>query len=400
MAYIRKIDEMIEAPDDSQGHLTCGVEFEFLVPSINSQEPDPDPEVDQYICRSVLSSEESIKEAVLEKVLQNLRQIKEVPFTLMDHDEYHPPHDNVVVYESWRLGHDGSVRKRGGVGGAEGPYHWTSYELSSVVMAPYEYTEQIEDVCRALKTLRIHLNESTSVHVHVGRGDEPFSLLTVKKFATLYWLTEKRILDLHHPSRYNNKFSFRLTQRSILASRTQEVFDWEEQGVNKDRLLPMYDYVPNWGLTKLQHSQLRRIWRCRHIDEVAMLMRGARLPPFLNHMYERGSVGFDRFLPAGKTGGNIQTFEWRQMSGSLDAEHINQWVGFCLAFTDFCRLASGPTFKELAEHVVQKGEDYTGLDLLKALHIDTGIFQHMRTVWSQNPGFCNANKGKELFVPR
>ncbi|KAI3320338.1 putative amidoligase enzyme-domain-containing protein [Xylariaceae sp. AK1471] len=374
MACIPKIDEMIEAPDDSEGTLTCGVELEFLVPSINWRAPDPDPDVDQYVCRSVLSSQGDITGEVRDQVLETLQQIDDVPFSLSNDDAFYPPHENVVIYDSWRLGRDGSVSKHGDVGLAEGPYHWTSCELSSVVMGPDEYSKQIEDVCRVLRSFRIHLNESTSVHVHIGRGDEPFSLLTVKKFSTLYWLTEKAILELHHPSRQNNKFSFHLTKCSVLASKSQATLDRDEQGLNDEGLLTMDDYVPKTGLTEFRYSQLRRIWGCKNIEE--------------------------RFLPAGKSGGNIQTFEWRQMSGSLDADHINQWVKFCMTFTNFCRLSDKPTFNKFAETVIQKGEDYTGMELLKALNINIQIFEHMLTVWSENPGFCKDNKGKELFVPR
>ncbi|KAI0421561.1 hypothetical protein F5X98DRAFT_370691 [Xylaria grammica] len=399
MASIPKIDDMIEARGDSAGTLTCGVELEFLVPSVNYLARDPDPNIkNQRLYKSRSRDLEDIKTEVREQLLKTLRQLKDIPFRAMDDDDFHPPHDNVVVYDSWRLGRDSTVGRHAGRGLSRGPYDWTNCELTSSVMDSNEYAAKIGDVCRVLKSVRIYLNESTAVHVHVGRGDEPFSLLTVKKFAVLYWLTEKAILELHHPSRHDNKYSFRLTKYSTLASGSWVALnDGARKLDNGDRT--MGDYIPEASLTTLRRAQLRRIWDCGSIEEVAKLMQGGcRKGLKYQAAHKRGSVGFQRFLPAGKTGGNIQTFEWRQMAGSVDAGHINQWVKFCIAFTDFCRLSNGPAFKRLVGEIIEKGEGLTGIELLEVLDVDTQIFKHMLEVWAQNRGFCEDNEGKELFV--
>ncbi len=106
-------------------------------------------------------------------VVETLQQLDGIPFRAMDDDNFHPPHDNVVIYDSWRLGGDGTVNKHG----AEGPYNWTNCELTSPVMGSHDYGTKIEDVCRVLQAVRIHLNKSTAVHIHVGRGNEPFRLV-------------------------------------------------------------------------------------------------------------------------------------------------------------------------------------------------------------------------------
>ncbi|KAI0902997.1 putative amidoligase enzyme-domain-containing protein [Ustulina deusta] len=357
MASIPKIDEMIEALDDSNGTLTCGVEFEFLLPSIHYMAKDPDPDIkNKRLYKSTSGDPEDIKTEVREQLLETLQQLDGIPFRAMDDDNFHPPHDNVVIYDSWRLGGDGTVNKHG----AEGPYNWTNCELTSPVMGSHDYGTKIEDVCRVLQAVRIHLNKSTAVHIHVGRGNEPFSLLTVKKFATLYWLTEKAIFELHHPSRHDNRCCLSLTNYSVLAIKSQAALDVEGRNLG-DGGPTMEDYVPGASLTQLRRAQLRCIWDCGSIEE-------------------RGSVGFLRFLPAGKTGGNIQTFEWRQMSGSVDANHINQWAKACIAFTDFCRLSNKATFKKLIGEVIEK-ENYTGIELLEALDVDTCIFKDMREIW-------------------
>ncbi|KAI8950306.1 putative amidoligase enzyme-domain-containing protein [Xylaria longipes] len=403
MAYIPKIDELIEVRDDSEGALTCGVEIEFLVPCISCDAQDPDPDIkDQHLYKTSSVDQELIMKDVREQLLEILQQqLEDIPFRAMDDDDFYPPHDNVVIYDTWRLGRESTVSKHGGPRLIHGPYHWTDCELTSPVMDSDDYAQDIEDVCRVLKTVRIHLNKTTAVHVHVGRGDEPFSLLTLKKFATLYWLTEKAIIELQHPSRHNNKYNFRLNNCSVLANKLQATLDKEEKSSLGGASDTMAEYVPEAGLSRLRHAQLRRIWACNSMEKVAKLMQSARdKVPESRAAYKRGSVGFQRFLPAGKTGGNIQTFEWRQMSGSVDAKHINQWVKTCIAFTDFCRLSDGVTFKGLMENVIERGKKFTGIELLEALDVDTQIFKDMLEVWSQDSSFCEDLKGRKLFVPK
>ncbi|KAI0553903.1 putative amidoligase enzyme-domain-containing protein [Xylaria curta] len=402
MSYIPKIDELLAAHDDRNGALTYGVELEFLVPSIpsNAQDPDPDME-DQRVYRSSRDDSETIKRDVREQLLEDLQQqLEDIPFRTMDDDDFHPPHDNVVIYDTWRLGGELTISKHDGPGLAEGPYHWTDCELTSAVMNSDEDDQEIEDVCRVLKSIRVHINKSTAVHVHVGRGDEPFSLLTLKKFTSLYWLTEKAIIELHHPSRHNNRHSFRLNNCSLLAHKSQACLEKEER-TSPDGLSDfMTEYIPEASLSKLRQAQLRRIWACSSIEEVAELMQRSDKVPECRAAGKRGAMGFQRFLPAGKTGGNIQTFEWRQMSGSLDANHIHQWVKACIAFTDFCRLSDKTAFKVFIGDVIESGKNYTGIMLLENLHVDTQIFRKMSDAWSRDPHFREDHKGRKLFVPK
>ncbi|KAI1758316.1 hypothetical protein F4782DRAFT_20586 [Xylaria castorea] len=402
MSYIPKIDEPLEAHDDSEGALTCGIEMEFLVPSISYNAQDPDPDIkDQRVYRSPRDDSEMIDRHVREQLLEDLQQqLEDIPFRSMEDDDFHAPHDNVVIYDTWRLGSDPTISKHDSLVLVEGPYHWTDCELTSAVMDSDDYSQEIEDVCRVLKSIRVHLNKSTAVHVHVGCDDEPFSLFTLKKFTTLYWLTERAIIELHHPSRHNNKYSFRLNNYSLLASKSQAKLEEEEQSSLDGVLDTMAEYVPEAGLSKLRHAQLRRIWVCSSIEEIATLMQSGGKVLQSRAAGKRGSIGFQRFLPAGKTGGNIQTFEWRQMSGSFDANHINQWVKACIAFTDFCRLSDKTTFKGLMENIIERGKKYAGIELLEALDVDTQIFRDMLEVWSRDPSFCEDHKGRRLFVPK
>ncbi|KAI1504789.1 hypothetical protein F5X99DRAFT_416473 [Biscogniauxia marginata] len=391
--YISKFDEIIEAKDDSQGCLTFGFELEFLLASVKGDAQDPDPDETRALLR--ISNPYDCDEEVENFIISILRQIDGLPVRSERDDDFHPPHDNVPIYDAWRITHDRSLKKTGR--NSHDPYKWQGRELSSVVMSSDDltYPKQIEDVCRALRQARIHLNETTSVHVHVGRGDEPFSLLTIKKFATLYWLTEEKLLALHHPCRQQSQYSYLLTQMSNLAVDTAadpDPYEWHLDVYGLDK---MEKFVPS-QLPQLLGVQLRKIWGCYDIEQLARLMRGAQTKTSI----PRGAVGFKRFLPAGKSGGNTQTFEWRQMAGCLDPEHIIQWVRVCVAFTDFARKSSAEEFNGTLGRILERGSSYTGFDLLGdlGLHAEAQYFKKRVDGYSRSQEIYEGQEAGNLFV--
>ncbi|KAI1145194.1 putative amidoligase enzyme-domain-containing protein [Nemania diffusa] len=404
MAYIEKFAKMVEAEDDKDGMLTCGVELEFLVPSIQIGTEDPDPDITDL---RLFRTSGNVQQMEYEVRMETLQQsIGHQSFRDMDYDQLHGSGTNVLDYTIWRLGCDVSVTKSSDPERDVGPYDWTGCELTSPVMKSDDYIEQFQEVCEVLKTLRVHINGSAGVHVHVGLGNEPFSLLTLKKFATLYLWTEKAFLELQHPSRRSNAHCHRLADYSQVTNKSQALLRDEGPRWNTTfRVFAlMTEYLPLDDLSNLQYNQVNYIWYCNNMEEVATLMQGEVRPTFFSvPLFDRGSVGFERFLPAGPAGmagGNIQTFEWRQMSGSIDADHISQWVNVCLKFTDFCRLSDKDTFRNLVQKVIKKGKDYTGIELLEDLGIDTRFFKRKIEEWKRDSSFCEDNQGRKLFAPK
>ncbi|GAW26238.1 hypothetical protein SAMD00023353_2500790 [Rosellinia necatrix] len=304
------------------------------------------------------------------------------------------------MYDCWRLCPDFSVCMDRRHGTFDGPYQWTRCELTSPILNEDNYDTEINTVCSDLKNARIHINKNSAVHVHVGLRGASFSLLTIKKFATFYWLTEDAFLKLHHPCRHWNKYCFRLTIYSSLATKTLEQLREEEECLDPKGLLLMGNWIPTEELTELQRARFRRIWGSTRIEEIGYLMGAARRVPVHQAYDRRGSVGFLRFLPRGQFGANINTFEWRQMSSTLDAEHIIQWAEACIFFTDFCRTASEVVFKSHIAKVIEKCGDYSGIELIRDLHANTDILEKKLESWKQDASFCEDKSGAALFVPR
>ncbi|CAJ2505090.1 Uu.00g124840.m01.CDS01 [Anthostomella pinea] len=412
-----KYDEVKAAENDKAGPLSFGLEFEFLVayvdgdvddPFIEMVDPNPEDKRPLIGCKSSGSPYDG---NIIRKVASALSKVASAPVRLCEDDTFHEPHDNVPVYDAWRVGHDSSI-----VPGSEilnKGYRFIDCEVSSPVISTYDPTQrmQIQDIVRALRGLRVHLNESTSVHVHIGRCEEAFSLLTVKKLCTMLWFLEEQLLDLNHPSRKNSKYCYMVTKYSVLARKTLEDLQNEETGVNQNLrdLEEMDEHAPAAkaplaDVTELQRAQLRRIWGCTDLEELARLMLGntnaRETDP--RAVIQRGSVGFKRFMPAGKSGGNTQTFEFRQQIGCLDADHILRWVNVCQAFTDFARRSGPLTFRDFLVNVVNQkpGEKYSAFDMLKDLGIRTTYWKAHAAALRQTKELYPGGETGGLFVPQ
>ncbi|RYP08790.1 hypothetical protein DL764_001701 [Monosporascus ibericus] len=388
-----KYDDIITAADDSSGGLTVGFELEVLFPALRRGVPDPHPfehgaiyeegNGDEVIPKHEFKPPHDFEDMFDQWLLDHLQ--REMPygdeFRTENDDVYYPPHDNVPRYDAWRLTKDGSLSYENGNpsrGSSHLGYARMSREITSEVLSSETdgnannstaYAAKITSVYRALRCARVHLNETTSVHVHVGRGDEAFSLRTIKKFAALLWVTDARVMSLQHPARRENEHCGPVTVESVLAAKSLEELRRENSALGghvRDEDVveaQMMEYLPKLGAENVLGAQLRRIWAADGVEELARLMECSGSTA----VYERGSVGFTRFLPAGKTGGNTHTFEWRQMAGCLDPEAILHWARVCIGFTNFARLSNAATYKTLTTTIIQRGDTFTGLDLLEAI---------------------------------
>ncbi|KAI1458697.1 putative amidoligase enzyme-domain-containing protein [Annulohypoxylon moriforme] len=347
---ITKYDKIIESPDDSKGALTFGIELEFLVPFLKRGECDPFP----HEKRPLFKFENYFEADAL--ILNVLENACDLPLRHEISDQYRSPHHSVVLYDAWRLVKDSSVRFQK----SDWKYYtWAGREITSVVMGsddPKAYTEKITKICRAIRQLRVHLNLATSVHVHVGLGDEPFSLLTIKKFITLILLVDDMLMGLHHPKRRESRYCYLVSRCSAVSklepNRSKDYDDLMKRSLEQR----MGEFIPEGPMTK------QALQATKSIQELAFMMDDPD-----NIGYYRGSVSFARFLPEEGVGGNTQTIEFRQMAGCLDPDQIIHWVKVCVALVDFARLADAERYKSLLEKLMAKKSTFSAFDLLLEL---------------------------------
>ncbi|KAI1638218.1 hypothetical protein F4809DRAFT_660029 [Biscogniauxia mediterranea] len=401
--YISEYDDIVNASDDQSGALTFGVDLQFLVASVDDEGPDPTHGESRPLLRTPEWDDEDIMmrgevyDGVKNHIVDILNCEGELPIRYNGDGFYPPYNDYTPIYGVWRISCERSSIYEDETGPY--PYLWHGREISSVIMSSDDptYPTEIEKVCRTLRQARIHLDETTSLYVHVGPGKESFSLLTVKKFATLYWLTEEKILSLHHPCRQSNRDCFFLTRMSKLATETSEEHIANERFFDTDRPEHMHEFVPS-QLPTLLEAQLRQIWACTKIEELELLMNKG---PTVTGVYT-GSVGFERLLPTGKNPRcNTKSFEWRQMAGCLDPNSIIQWARVCIAFTDFARTSSAEEFNRLLITILELGSSYTGFHLLKSLglHTEAEFFKKKVDGYAENQELYPGQSAGNLFVP-
>ncbi len=98
------------------------------------------------------------------------------------------------VVRGWRgaVVHDGSVQ-------GEVPF-----EINTAPAAGDKFTQQIDEICAALKTAGGEVNKTCGLHTHVDARD--FNFYDIRKFAFLYEKIEEGLFSIIAPSRKTNRY--------------------------------------------------------------------------------------------------------------------------------------------------------------------------------------------------
>lgn len=361
------LDDIVVTHDDSKGHLTFGIELEFLQPVLFGDKTDRYPDF-RPVFRTDDWNDVLDPKGTDDFLVQHLGDLEGITVRDEAGDEFVPPHDNVPKYDAWRIIGDSSVRKtedekyRG--------YDWIGKEVTSEVLNAYEGESfvKVRRFCRGMRKLRVHINETAGLHVHIGRGDDGFSLRTMKRFSSVAWVIDEVLLDMQHPSRRQSAYCKTLAKTSELTNFRPEdetTFDMIRDPIIREEAEA---WVPDEGISDDLKKKLIRIWSTTSLKELADLMGAPSHPWATNQMRAatRGTFGFRRFLPAGKTGGNTNTIEFRQMIGSFDHKHINHWVRLCALLVDFSRFSTVEAFQRIIMRASNE-EMYNHVDLLTDL---------------------------------
>jgi hypothetical protein len=165
--------------------ISFGVELEFLMPAAPK-----DVESDDKIPGIAPITHEM---CAYEVVIDLLR----------DHGIYaEGHHDHKTPGHPWIVKTDGSVDEIGGR--TEPPmYSWESVEIASPPMyACDEAYKLVSAVVRLLTTkLRVRVNTSCGLHVHVGNGPHPLDMRAARNYAALLWASEPVLSTLQCPTR-------------------------------------------------------------------------------------------------------------------------------------------------------------------------------------------------------
>lgn len=174
--------------------------------------------------------------------------------------------------DHWKIVTDGSL---------SGPSGYTGLEFVSPPMSDAGVL-QIDTVCRVLHTSGARTNRSCGLHVHIGARQ--LGLDAMKRLALLYIENEDVIDSLMPPSRRQN-----VNQRYLASPKAT--------------------------------ADIRLIRNASTVQEIAGGVRGGSFPNRFT------KINFTSFWKHG-------TVEFRQHSGTIDAEKIKRWVYFCQKLVD------------------------------------------------------------------
>ncbi|KAJ4393402.1 hypothetical protein N0V93_002612 [Gnomoniopsis smithogilvyi] len=228
---------------------------------------------------------------------------------------------------------------------------WTPVEICSPILYWTQKAEALDTLTRVIaavnKQFDIVANASTECHVHVGRSDGRFySLKTLKRLATLLWLSEPLLRALKDPTspnydhHYTWSYPWRENSRIAMAlNRTlpdQRIIDDLYSGKANDFdafLLSLSEARitcddENYTVLEEHCQALRAIWRASDHHELGQMLRG----PDQKHR----RLGFNfHALEADAAGESIpRTIEFRFLEGFFDGKIVPAWVRLCAELID------------------------------------------------------------------
>ncbi|KAI3401992.1 hypothetical protein diail_3966 [Diaporthe ilicicola] len=232
-------------------------------------------------------------------------------------------------------------------------FAWIPVEVCSPKLwwsAKGKAVASVGSVCRTLQHgFSTIANHSTEVHVHVGRHDGLFySLRTMKKLATVLWLSEPILRGLKDPSSrnfdhtYTWSFPWRHHSRIALALKGKlpggqtiddlftgrpDEFDAFLARTSSARLTGSDSPDDMFRFVGGQHRQaLQAIWRASTHAELGRMLCGTGT--------KHRRLGFNFHALGGEDGrarASPRTVEFRFLEGSIDEDVVSGWVHVCVA---------------------------------------------------------------------
>ncbi|KAI1660942.1 hypothetical protein F4813DRAFT_268691 [Daldinia decipiens] len=259
-------------------------------------------------------------------------------------------------YTAWSVVEDVSVNGNGMVPGryliptfnqSKRPmrdYHWFGAEVISPPMSLHdkEAFEAIRKACTAIRgSLRCHkpMESSTGLHVHLGHK-HGWNLLQIKRFVTLWALAEPILIHLHRKDRGSArmaKWCGKISEGTCLGqalSHRDPNIRYRQSGclprstpAERDRSkASMAEHFDISTVEKSIREFISNVWHYTSISDLTDALAGGEddendyIRPAIR-IRIRGDKKSDE-----PNENNPATIEVRTMHGTLDADHILQWV--------------------------------------------------------------------------
>ncbi|KAI1103910.1 hypothetical protein F4804DRAFT_212864 [Jackrogersella minutella] len=205
-------------------HLTFGIEYEFLVPYLFSDENDPLKHVDDLSPLFRIYRNNPIKEdeLVVYDTLTKLFDSHGLP-TKVGACKYDSDFAKKILdrYSYWNIDEDESVQEPefNNPYALASKYKWINVEIATPaepdIQIAYDTSRYVLQLLQ--RTYRVRVNLSCGLHVHVGKGVERFDLREMKRIGSLIWSTEHLLGSFNHPVRQVSYHAPTVRTRSIMS---------------------------------------------------------------------------------------------------------------------------------------------------------------------------------------
>lgn len=293
--------------------LSFGIELEFCLGYVPHGRPNPDPSDKRRVDfkdPSYFPEDQRAPDGYAIDLIDVIQQ--DIIQTLVDKgyaaklDNHDQQSDDVPPREWWVMS-DSSIKLPQDE--PEG-YEFVKIEIASPAWFVSDRSaKQVEAVLGLLKeTYYVVTNESTGLHVHVGRGKDGFSFKHMRDLIAMLWAYELQLSSIHPPSRFFD--------------------DGYHQSMRKKS---------NYALDVARLGQ-------KAIDGMNYFL-GVKDMQTLLYMAScgkrNGDYNFKNLIPRKSDGGPIRkTIEFRGHEATLDTGRVRNWILTVGGIVDWVRTAS------------------------------------------------------------
>ncbi|KAI1503795.1 hypothetical protein F5X99DRAFT_417060 [Biscogniauxia marginata] len=209
------------------------------------------------------------------------------------------------------------------------PYKWYGAEVISPVL-DFDHPETIQSlrsVCASIRnSMRVHKPFSAvgnGFHVHFGQ-EAGWTLLHLKRFATLWTMLEEELYSLHCLGRETVAWCKPMNRESQIADALagridQDILSGTRPPVMTDYIRTMERHVPSASIDAHRRAIIQEIWLYQSING---LREGLTPRRFSGHILNVRWRVYGEKRSTAPEPCITQTLEIRMMQGTLDAEHI------------------------------------------------------------------------------
>lgn len=248
-------------------------------------------------------------------------------------------------YSMWQITTDSSVRALRDEDPAGYIFSYTNMEIISCVLSE-DGLDEIDRVYRKmLSSMRMHVNRTCGLHVHVNVGHLD-GHLEIKKLITVLIAFEPFLFHLVDPRRKDNQFCTPLTTKSIALTiddgayvyRGDEGNEESEPMGRNDENEEMDMWLPPNGVSSATRTILRHIWNATNHAHIRNEMNPlfAAQKPCAMLRGEQHCVDLD-----GNLRPSDMTLEFRHREASGDPVVDTRWVELCVALVRCAQLSQG-----------------------------------------------------------